>query len=98
MKNVPKAEPSVTAIAIQTRFPPRAIPTTPVARVLTRWFEITGSVTDATEQRSGNLRKRNQCRTLATASVCRLVQALGTSPSAFYESGAVFPAFGTRNL
>ena len=33
MKNVPKAAPSVTAMAIHTRFPPSAMPTTPVATV-----------------------------------------------------------------
>src|SRR2546421_5497789 len=38
-----------------------AIPTTPVARVLTRWFGAGSSVTEATEQRSRNLRKQNQC-------------------------------------
>src|SRR5438477_8683018 len=37
-----------------------AMPTTPVARVLMRFVGIAGSVTDATEQRSGVLRKRNQ--------------------------------------
>ena len=33
MKKVPRAEPSTTAIAIQSRFPPSAMPTTPVATV-----------------------------------------------------------------
>src|SRR5438477_10688688 len=37
-----------------------AIPTTPVARVLTRLFELVVTVTGATEQRSNDLRKRNQ--------------------------------------
>ena len=36
------------------------MPTTPVARVLTRLFGLAVAVTDATEQRSGKLRKRNQ--------------------------------------
>jgi hypothetical protein len=36
-----------------------AMPTMPVARVLTRWLGLAGSVTDATEQRSQDLRKGN---------------------------------------
>jgi hypothetical protein len=43
----------------RTRLHKIAMPTTPVARVLTRWFWIAGSVTDATEQRSRSLRKQN---------------------------------------
>ncbi len=33
MKNVPKALPRTTATAIQTKLPPSAMPTTPVATV-----------------------------------------------------------------
>ena len=40
-----------------TRLHKMAMPTTPVARVLTRWFGLAVAVTDATQQRSGNLRK-----------------------------------------
>src|SRR3954470_464341 len=52
---------STSRIKPRTRLERIARPTTPVARVLTRLFAgIAASFTDATEQRSGSLRKRNQ--------------------------------------
>src|SRR5450432_4255589 len=44
-----------------TRLHRMAMPTTPVARALTRLFGLAMAVTDATQQRSGTLRKGNQC-------------------------------------
>ena len=57
----PKSAAKITSrIRPSTRLQRMAMPTTPVARVLTRLFGLAGAVTDATEQRSRNLRKRNQ--------------------------------------
>src|SRR5438046_1810883 len=56
-----RAAKSTSRIRPRTRLDRIAMPTMPVARVLTRLFAgIAASFTDATEQRSRVLRKRNQ--------------------------------------
>src|SRR6266480_3100453 len=56
-----RAVKSTSRIRPRTRLDRIAMPTMPVARVLTRLFaRIAASFTDATEQRSRVLRKRNQ--------------------------------------
>src|SRR6266853_5506304 len=66
LREAPKSDAKMTSRSKpRTRLHKMAMPTTPVARVLTRLFGLAVAVTDATQQRSGNLRKGNQSRTLA---------------------------------
>src|SRR5438874_3551987 len=62
LREAPKSEAKMTSRSRpRMRLHKVAMPTRPVARVLTRWFGAGSSVTEATEQRSRNLRKQNQC-------------------------------------
>jgi hypothetical protein len=60
LREAPKSDAKTTSRSRpRTRLHKIAMPTMPVARVLTRWFGIGGSVTEAKEQRSRRLRKGN---------------------------------------
>src|SRR5436190_213134 len=81
LREAPKSAAKITSRSNPRRRLQRmAIPTIPVARALTRWFELAAAVTDATQQRSASLRKEKQCRGLAAASASTMEEAAAGSP------------------